>query len=447
MNREVLLKMLITNLEIRLEDLYPVDKDPFDSIEDALFELNNRREIYLLKSIPIEKTSAIKCIRAHFQDDVTMCSLYLNHLFPSDFMYYRVSQLEENIFQGLLFLGEDYPSLQFPFAAIGRNGFDRYIEFSKAMMKFAKQLWPNITDKDRQRHLHYLLYQGLGALFHSKTDYNRYWLFVTKEELGSGDDRIRWSARKEMKAGDLVFMYKTAPISAITHVLKAKNDPFFDPWGAWNGFWIDLEVISEIPQVRFSEMKADPVIGAWGSVKKLFAGTVTDPVPHSVYNRLLNFIPESIRTELLLKPEPLAEISSSGSYASEADFEEKVVSDILRRWGFNYQYQFPCRFRTGSQMTHCRVDYLVSDQSGPLTLFENKYKIVSKRNLEEATEQGKSYALMLGLPSFVVCSPEGMWIYSLRRSLEKLEKSVSLQNLLNHKEEEKIRLLLIRLRS
>jgi len=47
-------------------------------------------------------------------------------------------------------------------------------------------------------------------------------------------------------------------------------------------------------------------------------------------------------------------------------------------------------------------------------LFENMLRILDGRDLAEAKEQGKSYALMLGV-SFVAASPEGLRVDSLRR--------------------------------
>ena len=48
-------------------------------------------------------------------------------------------------------------------------------------------------------------------------------------------------------------------------------------------------------------------------------------------------------------------------------------------------------------------------------LFENMLRILDGRDLAEAKEQGKSYALMLGVSSFVAASPEGLRVDSLRR--------------------------------
>lgn len=47
-------------------------------------------------------------------------------------------------------------------------------------------------------------------------------------------------------------------------------------------------------------------------------------------------------------------------------------------------------------------------------------KIISDNELQEAVNQAKSYALMLGLPSFVIASPEGCKLYSLERNNETL---------------------------
>ncbi|MDP9438863.1 MAG: hypothetical protein M3P49_08975, partial [Actinomycetota bacterium] len=130
-----------------------------------------------------------------------------------------------------------------------------------------------------------------------------------------------------------------------------------------------------------------------------------------------------------LEPEPTAGEGLSNRFASEADFEDQVVEPLLKRWGLGYQRQYRCRFRMGSQDLFGLVDFFVADGRGPITLIESKIRILNERELKQAREQGKSYALMLGLPSFVVASPEGMWVYSLRRNAETLEEHVLLDEL------------------
>ena len=446
MNYIALNEAILSDLDAHVDAYYPPDEVWYESVKDALWELNNRRAVEPPSSVPEDREKAVAHVREHFKDDVTNTSLVLNHLFPDDFFFYRVSSLEDGIFQGLSHLSEVIPLFRFDLDGIGRKGFDKYLELNDAMREYASRIWPDTDARDRQRRINYYLYQGLGDLFTVKTDYNRYWLFVTNVDFEPDGGTVTWSGRKEMQRGDIVFMYRTSPVKAVVHLLKVTDDPSFDPWGGWQGFWVDLEHLAEIPPVGFSTMRSDPVLGQWSSVRKQFTGSITDPVPHSVYNRLLELIPRQLCSDLSLEPEALSELPDSGSYTCEADFEEKVVSPLLRRWSFKYQYQYPCRFYVGSQASACRVDYYVTDEIGPVTLFEDKYKIVSPESLDEAMRQGKSYALMFGLPSFVVCAPEGIWVYSLDRNVESLEFHCSLQDLEDQKTHESVRSLLLGLR-
>lgn len=248
-----------------------------------------------------------------------------------------------------------------------------------------------------------------------------------------------------MQIGDLVFVYRTAPRSAITDIFEVRGEPDFDPRGGWDGFWVDMSRVCRIKDIPFTSLKKDRILGSWGVVRKKFMGVVAEPIPHSVYNRLLEKIPEDLRTTHGLKPEPTASEGSSGQFDSEADFEDQVIEPLLKRWGFSYQRQYRCRFQFGSQAVIGLVDFYVSDDRGPIALFENKFRILDDKDLRQAIEQAKSYALMLGLACFVVASPEGVWIYSLQRHVETLEEHVPLDEL--DTREEDIRHTLPRLRS
>ncbi|MDP6361445.1 MAG: hypothetical protein QF473_40420, partial [Planctomycetota bacterium] len=96
------------------------------------------------------------------------------------------------------------------------------------------------------------------------------------------------SGNKEVQEGDLIFIYQARPISALTHIYEVSGDPYFDPFGGWNGFWMEIAPVSEIPNFPIQEMRTDPILGNWGTVKKNFTGTVTEPVPHRIYNAILD---------------------------------------------------------------------------------------------------------------------------------------------------------------
>lgn len=444
MNKELLLKWLISDAEKEAPRYLKYRQRV--TLKECLYELNNRRAVDLPSSLPKDPEAMLHTLDERFDGRVSFVSLVLSHHFPDRFLFYRVSELEPEILEGLAFFAEVVPAFKLPFASVGTKGLERYLQLNDALQAFAHTAWPNA--KRRPAALLAFLYEGLGMLFLEKSSYNRYWLMAARPEYFPILDKhreIHWSGCKEMKPGDLVFMYRTTPRKAITDLYRVQEAPEFDPWGAWKGFWVVLTSVGSIPDIAFAAMRSDPVVKQWGPVRRNLQWTVIEAIPHSVYNRLLDKIPAATRAEHGLLPEPLLDVGSSGQFALEAEFEEQVVKPLIRRWGFEFRAQYPCIFRLGSQDTHARVDCYVSDARGPFTLFEDKLRIANDRELEPAVAQAKSYALMLGMPSFVVAAPEGVWIYSLNRNAHTLEKHVRGDEL--PAQEENVRNVLLRLRA
>jgi len=365
-------------------------------------------------------------------------------------MFYRVSMLENEIFAGFKFFSDVYDKFQFKFYKIGqnRNSFDNYLMLNEAMHSFASDAWPDIKDKFIHKKINYFLYQGLGNLFLEKNDYNRYWIMATGEthfDSLDKEEEVIWSGRKEMQVNDLVFMYRQAPRKAIADVYFVSEPPYFDPYGGWGGFWVPLKKITPIRDITMVEMKHDEILGKWSFVKCSSQGVVTAPVPYSVYNRLLDLIGKDICEKHELAHEPVAKTVSSGQYASEEEFEDDVLEPLLRHWDFKFQRQYPCYFTIGSQYHTCFVDFIVHDEKGTITLFENKLEILNEAKLQEAVLQAKSYSLLLGINNFVVASPEGFWIYKLERNNESLVENISSDEF--KEKEETMRNLILKLRA
>jgi hypothetical protein len=448
MNKGHLLELLLDDAE-KNEHHYQIRTDTKDGLrQNLLEELQNLGgdRATLPDPLPSIPSEAIPLLRGYFKDNVTLISRVLNYLFPDQYLFYRVSELEEEIFLAFDYFSSYAPSFAIPFSRVGRTGFDRYLELNAALLEVFNTIYPELENP--QAKIAWFLYEGLGRLFTEKSDYKRYWIMATREEnfadLDSNDD-LNWSARKEMQPGDLVFIYRTAPRSAITDVLEVRDEPVFEPWTSWKGFWVDLQRVCRIEDITFADLRSDHVLKAWNVVRKKMFGVIVEPVAHSVYNRLLEMIPERTRDAHGLEPEPTANAGPSGQFVSEAEFEDQVIEPLLRRWGLDYQRQYRSHFRFGRQDLLGLVDFLVSDGRGPITLFENKFRILNNdKDLKEAADQGKSYALMLGLPSFVVASPEGLRIYSSDRNQESLEMQMSLDEL--EERDEEVRNTLLKLR-
>lgn len=412
-------------------------------LEDTLKQLNNWKENPLPASLPKSSEEAITVLRDHFKDNVTFISFVLSQRFPEKYVYYRVSKLEEEIFEGLDFFSEVVPEFKKLDHRVTKTGFNRYLKLNGILLEFARNRWPK--HRKVQKKLMYFLYEGLGRLFLEKSAYSRYWIMATKPEYFAHLETrydVEWSGRKEIRSGDLVFMYRTSPRKAIADIYRVKDEPVFDPWADWDGFEVNLEKVCAINDISFAEMSKDPILKQWGLVRRRFVGTVTEPVPYIIYNRLLEKISDETRKKHHLEFEPtqpqkaagiklptLATPERSGQFTSETEFEDKIIVPLMRQWGFEYRRQHPCHFQVGSQYTRGRVDFYVRDERGLLTLFENKLRILKDEELKPAVEQAKSYALLLGSPSFVVASPEGMWLYSLERNEAILVKGSAVDEL------------------
>ena len=444
MNKERLFDYMLDRVEKQVEivnkalseqegwDSKIVDEhDPAtDDLNAQMLELYTRREgscIYPPSDLPRNADRMVAQLRKLYRDDVSKVSLVLHHHFPDKFLFYRVSRLEEEIFQGFEYFADIVEELDFDFEKVRRAGFEQYLAVNESLLALGRRVWPNV--KNLQFRLECFVYDNLAQLFLETSDYNRYWICNTQYEYwkdrnefeSDADKTIEWSGRKDMRAGDIVFLYCSAPVKAVTDVYEVVEDPVFDPGGAWDGFWVTFAHLCEIPgHIPFGKMRKDPVLGQWSVVRRNFQGVVTEAVPHACYNRFIDFIPQDTRKEFGFSSEPVADIGSSGQFTSEEEFEDAVVEPILKKWGLQYRRQSPCKCYFGTQRITGYVDFLVENQAGDLTLFEDKLKILSPEQLQAAVNQARSYALMLGLPSFVVASPEGMKLYSLEAGKEML---------------------------
>ena len=427
------------------------------SLDHDLCWLNKDKEISLPGRLPKDPSKMIPVLKKHFKNKrnkISFISLVLHHYFPEEYFFYRPSQLEEEIFTGLGFLSDVVPEFDLPFSRVGGTNFRNYLRLNEALISFARGRWP--SPKDWQDRLMYFLYEGLGRPFVEKGYHPPYWLMVTGPEFfGSLDNNksLDWSGAKEMQVGDTVFMYRKLPRAAITDIFRVATEPRFIPWDGWDGFDVDIDKLCSLRKdIPFSQLKADDVIGNWGVVKKALVGTVAVPMPPRVSNSLLGIIPKTVREKYRLRcehvpppppagsqqppfPQPtLATPQYTGNFALEADFEKQVIAPLLKRWGFGPKPQYGFRYRTSSDYHIGLVDFLVSDQGEPLTLFEDKLRIVNDEELQPCVDQAKTYALLLALPSFVVASPQGMWLYALDGDQERLIKPITTAG--THKQQE-----------
>jgi thiol-disulfide isomerase/thioredoxin len=126
----------------------------------------------------------------------------------------------------------------------------------------------------------------------------------------------------------------------------------------------------------------------------------------TVLTRAVGFLPEAL-LQLLAEQAAAAALPPEPFWSPlEATFEDLVLLPLLRQWGLAHARQF-----TAAALGRGRVDVLAYDGDAPLTLFESKRSLLSEIAVREAALQAQRYANALGLPSFVVAAPAGLWVY------------------------------------
>jgi hypothetical protein len=129
MNKGHLLELLLDDAE-KNEHHYQIRTDTKDGLrQNLLEELQNLGgdRATLPDPLPSIPSEAIPLLRGYFKDNVTLISRVLNYLFPDQYLFYRVSELEEEIFLAFDYFSSYAPSFAIPFSRVGRTGFDRYL--------------------------------------------------------------------------------------------------------------------------------------------------------------------------------------------------------------------------------------------------------------------------------------------------------------------------------
>lgn len=399
-----------------------------------------------------------------FAGKLAAASAVLSRTFPEDFLFWRAPYYDSELLDGLTFLSAAEPRLNFPFNRFGSGlrALDRWKQVGDELLDLAQSWWPRRTHlggvlKARrdpfecQFRLWHFLYRGVIPLQVQRSLGRRAWLVVGKPvDYGELErDDVEWSGRLEMAPGDRVFMYRMVESKALTDVYEVVGTPWIEPLDAWRACRVKLKRADDSLHLRFADMKADPVLGQWGQVKRHFQGTTAEAIPPRF----------SARLELLIRgggdgdqhDEPAPEIDRrwnrrAGDFIDEFDFCTGFIESLLKTWRVRYEREHPCLIRAGCQKIQCRADYVVADQERRvLTVIEAKHSIASNEQLQEAREQGRCYALHLESPSFVIAAPEGCWVHEtysshmrpvlhlhgdeiLARSTEMLEELLQLQH-------------------
>ena len=176
----------------------------------------------------------------------------------------------------------------------------------------------------------------------------RVWVVATNDSQGEfqvidaeGPEAVAgWAINKKARRGDLALMYCVSPRSALVSVYRVIEDAHRDPFGGWNGYRGQISEKIPVPWIKFSEMRADPVLNQWKLVKGNFQGLLHYEVPENVWRRLLEMIGErdaAVHERLKLFRDAgkgVREIKVAEEQWTEKEVEDRLVIPILQRLGW-----------------------------------------------------------------------------------------------------------------
>ena len=222
---------------------------------------------------------------------------------------------------------------------------------------------------------------------------------------------MRWQCNPETRAGDMIVMYLTTPVSAITSIWRSHSIGFVDPFFYYyHCTYIGSPV--KTTHIPLEKIRADPVLGSMPLVKKNMQGINGVELMPSEYNYIV---------ELTSADVPMisyAGVLCSGTFATEKEVEEGLIKPLISRLGYSERdYRQQLYIEIGNHNHALIPDFVLRPvvERGHYSAFaiiEAKRSIKSQKQLEGVKTQARSYAKLLGVRYAVIASQEKIWILS-----------------------------------
>lgn len=229
-----------------------------------------------------------------------------------------------------------------------------------------------------------------------------------------------WGAGNlQIKKGDILLMYCTAPRSSLQSIWRATEDSFVFPFGYYY-YQVQIGYPKKIPLISLNELKNNQVFKNNSSVRGNMQGLNGRGISVEEYIELLKLIEEKGKNTKLLPKLP-EYIRDNNNIENEHDVEIILIEPLLRDLGFaekNWVRQFPLRM---GRKTKYYPDYAILAKTTKgieraKYILEAKYSISSDKQLIDAFHQARSYALRLQSDKIILADIEFVWLFERNNS-------------------------------
>lgn len=228
---------------------------------------------------------------------------------------------------------------------------------------------------------------------------------------GESDTVTPWQCNTDTAAGDMVVMYLRTPVSAVDSIWRSVSVGFNDPLF----YYYRCTYIAHptaIKRIAQKELQRDEIFKNIPIVKKNMQGINGVELKPSEYNHLVDISKANVQK--------LESFSSSvnDEFVNERSVENILIKPLLRKLRYSENdYLQQLHIEIGNHSHTLIPDFILlpSYTNGYYSAFaiiEAKFSINSKKQLEEAINQARSYARQLGAKYSLIVSKEGVWLTS-----------------------------------
>ncbi len=222
-----------------------------------------------------------------------------------------------------------------------------------------------------------------------------------------------WQCNPDTQAGDMIVMYKRAPVSAVDSVWRSVSIGFNDPF-----FWFYrctyIGNCVAVHHLSLKDMMKDKVLKEMPIVKKNMQGVNGVEIMPSQYNHILD-VTKANKSICRFEDE---ETNMSADLRVEKDVENKLIIPLLAKLGYeDSDFVRQLNITVGNNNYVLIPDFVLlpKKKNGHYTAFaviEAKFNIKSKKELEMTQEQALSYARQLDAKYAVVVDKNKLHIFA-----------------------------------
>ncbi len=224
-----------------------------------------------------------------------------------------------------------------------------------------------------------------------------------------------WQVNKDTRPGDILVHYETSPISAITAVWRAKSDGAIDPFFHWNSIG-EIAYKVDVPKITLKELREDSFFSNFPLTRKNFQGVNGFRMGAEAYERLLYLLSQKGFDISVLPKLYAPKIATDIPISVERDVEEKLLIPLLNSLGFeagrDYKRQMGIHVGTGHRVFPDFVlDFNEATESARI-IIEAKLDMATRRDVESAFTQARSYALNLKSDIIILCDKSKLLLFT-----------------------------------